>query len=301
MDPDVILLRPLWLLGLFPLAVMAIARRHNPGDAGGWERVMPKAMLQAMIALGAIHTRQSRLQGLSMPLAILALLCGLSGPAIPRGDTPVLAQSDAALIAIDMSASVATGPDLKVAQLAAAGVLQGLAGRPVGLIVYTGEAYLAAAPTTDPATLETLLAVLDADTVPGRGSQPAAALAMAATMFRQVPQGDLILISDGGGVDPATNAAADRLAAQSVRISALRLVNPAPGASPPPGDALDRLTRNDGMVLPAGDSTRLAAALSTGPSVHRAADLTALQYRDLGPFLAALALIPLMLLLRRPL
>ncbi|MDN3712673.1 hypothetical protein QWZ10_14650 [Paracoccus cavernae] len=75
---------------------------------------------------------------------------GLAGPAVPRADAPVFAQSDAVVIAIDMSPSVAEGPALEDAQAAAAGLLGALAGRPVGLILYAGEAYSVAAPPPIP-------------------------------------------------------------------------------------------------------------------------------------------------------
>ncbi|WP_372800058.1 VWA domain-containing protein [Paracoccus seriniphilus] len=294
-----ILLRPMWLLGLVPLALIAFWQHRRQADAGGWERVMSADMLRTMATLGVLSGRETGWQRSLAPLALLALLCGMSGPAIPRADTPVLAQDDAAIIAIDMSRSVAAGPDLQQAQLAAAGLLQGLAGRPVGLILYAGEAYLAAAPTADPATLETLVAVLEADTVPGRGSQPSAALGMAATLLADVPHGDVILISDGGGIDATTLAAADRLAAQAVRLSALTLDNPAPDATPAAPEELGKLLRNKGAIMPADKAPELAGMLSRGHSSRRDPDLTALQYRDLGPFLAALALLPLMVMLRR--
>lgn len=294
-----ILLRPWWLAALLPLALMLLWIAWRGPDAGGWQRVMPRDMLRAMQGLGALGGRPPGWQRLLAPLAMAALVIGLAGPALPRRDAPVLAQTDAAIIAVDLSPSVAEGPGLGEAQMAAAGLLQGLAGRPLGLILFSGEAYAVSAPTDDPATLETQIAVLATDTMPGPGSRPAAALSMAGEMLAGLRRADLILISDGGGIDAAAEAEADRLAAQGIRVSALRLSGVAPEAPPVPAEALDRLTRAGGRMLPADQVVRLAEGLQRPGALRRDPVLSALQYRDLGPFLAALAILPLLVMLRR--
>ncbi|MBM3604031.1 MAG: VWA domain-containing protein, partial [Alphaproteobacteria bacterium] len=219
--------------------------------------------------------------------------------ALPRADLPVLARTDSVILAIDMSRSVAEGPALSAAQQAAAALLQDLAGRPVGLIVYRGEAYAAAAPSTDPRTLQTLVAVLDADTLPGSGSRPAAAIGQAAQMLSDPARADLVLISDGGGVDRQALAEADRLEELGTRIWGLRLEGLAPGAPAPPAAALGRLTRGGGQVMEAARADLLAARLRQGGDALRDPALAAMGYRDLGPFLAALAALPLLMALGR--
>ncbi|WP_237168757.1 VWA domain-containing protein, partial [Paracoccus shandongensis] len=233
-----ILLRPLWLLAWLPLAGLVALRLTRLPDAGGWERVMPRDMLRAMQALGALGGRQPLWQRLLPPGALAALILGLAGPALPRRDAPVLAQADAVVLAVDLSPSVAQGAGLDQAKLAAAGLAQALSGRPVGLILYGGEAFTASAPTLDIGTLQTQIGVLDAETMPGKGSRPAAAIGMAAQMLAGLPRADLVLISDGDGVDRQAVAEADRLAAQGAQISALRLDGRAPGAPAAPTDAL---------------------------------------------------------------
>ncbi|MDP5306614.1 VWA domain-containing protein [Paracoccus spongiarum] len=295
-----ILLRPWWLAGLVPLAALLIWSRRRLPDAGGWQAVMPRDMLAAMVALGALGGRPPRWQRGLAPAAIALLLLGLAGPALPRPDAPLLAQTDAVVLAIDLSPSVAQGPALAEARLAAAGLLQGLAGRPVGLILYSGEAYAIAAPTTDTAVLETQIGVLDAETMPAPGSRAAAGLGQAAALLAGLRRADLVLISDGGGVDAAAVAEADRLDRQGVRISALRLDEPAPAAPPVPHDALDRLVRGGGAVLPAAEMRQMATRLRRSGASLRDPALVALRFRDLGPFLAALAGLPLLVMLRRP-
>jgi Ca-activated chloride channel homolog len=294
-----ILLRPWWLAALLPLAALAWRAARRAPDAGGWEQVMPPQMLAAMQATGALTGTGGR-RGHVLPLlAALALVGGLAGPALPRGDMPMLARTDSVIIAVDMSPSVVQGAALEQARQAVAMLLQGLGGRPVGLVLYGGEAFSASAPTTDPRTLETLVAVLDADTMPAKGSRPAAAIGLAAQMLTEARHADLVLITDGGGADRQARAEAERLAAQGVRIWGLRLEGLAAGAGTPPPDGLDNLVREGGTVMAATEADRLAARLRAGGEAARDPALKALGYRDLGPFLAALAALPLLVMLRR--
>lgn len=292
-----ILLRPLWMLLIAVAVALVLMRLRRAPDAGGWERVMPRDMLRTMQALGHLGGRQPWSHRLLAPLALALLGGGMAGPALPRADAPVLAQSDAVILALDLSPSVAQGAALDQAKLAAAGLAQALAGRPVGLILYSGEAFTASAPTLDVASLQTQIAVLDPDTMPGKGSRPAAAIGMGAKMLKDLPRADLVLISDGGGVDRLTLAEADRLAAQGGRIWALRLSATAPGAPAPEADALDRLSRH-GAVMAADRPDLLAERLNRN-GAQRDPALSALQYRDYGPLLAALALLPILAMLRR--
>lgn len=285
------LLRPWWLAALPVLGLIALFVWRRGGTAGGWENVMPPQMAAGMMALGHLRTG-ARWQRL-LPLAgAMALVAGLAGPALPRSDVPVFAQSDAVVIAIDMSPSVAGGPALADAQAAAAGLLTQLAGRPVGLVLYAGEAYAVAAPTDDPATLESQIAVLDAETMPDEGSHPVGALSLAGTMLSKHARADLVLISDGGGIDAAAREEAARLAEAGVRISAL-IVD-----GVPPGDPEALKLIANGPVARASNPGPVIAALAGG-GIDQDRAMVAMQYRDLGPWLAALALLPLLLRFRR--
>lgn len=286
-----ILLRPGWLVALPLLALTVLLLRRRGADAGGWEAVMPPAMLAGMTALGHLR-RGAGWRQLAPVAGAAALALGLAGPTLPRADAPVFAQGDAVVIAIDMSDSVAAGPALADAQAAAAGLLTRLAGRPVGLILYANEAYAVAAPTDDPATLQSQIAVLDAAIMPDEGSHPAAALSLAGQMLAGLKRADLVLISDGGGIDPAARAEAARLAEAGVRISALTV------EGEPSGDVPALRALANGAVAEAGSPGAVVAALA-GRGLDRDRALVALQYRDLGPWLAALALLPLAMQFRR--
>jgi len=284
-----ILLRPWWLLALPALALLVWAVQRRGPDAGGWQAVLSPQMLAGLAALGRIRAEPGWVRLLPLAGAV-ALVLGLAGPAVPRRDAPVLAQNDAVVIAMDMSASVIRA-GLGDAQAAAAQVMAGLAGRPVGLILYAGEAYVASAPTADPRVLESLIAVLDQDTMPDRSSSPSAALALAGQMLSGLSRADLILISDGGGVDAAAVGEAERLRERGVRVQALSV------AGDPEADAA-ALERIAVRVLPGVEAAPIVASLSRS-AVSRDPAAVAMQYRDLGPWLAALALLPLLWKFRR--
>ncbi|POF34801.1 VWA domain-containing protein [Roseibium marinum] len=297
---ELTLLRPWWLAALPLLIVLALWTWRRGADAGGWRQVMPAPMLRAMRALGHLRGETGR-AGLSCLAAAALLALGLAGPAVPRTDAPVLAGNGAVLIAIDMSPSVATSPALADAQAAAAQILRAANGRAVGLILYSGEAYDVAAPTADPATLETQIAVLGPDTMPGQGSRPAAALALARQMLSDVADADLVLISDGGGFGAEAAAEAERLTGGGARLSLLTLSG---AAGPPPASALEwdvfqSLTAVS-VAAPARAPDPVLGRISSAASLSRDSALTALRFHDLGPLFAVLALFPVLALFRRP-
>lgn len=290
---DLVLLRPWWLLILPAAGLLALWLQRRGMEADGWERVMPPAMLAAMQTLGHLG-RGGRATGLSAVAAVALIGLGLSGPAIPRDDAPLLAQSGAILIALDLSPSVAEGPALADAKAAAASVLASANGRPVGLVLYAGEAYEVAAPTADPAVLESDIAVLGPDTMPGEGSRPASALALAREMLGETEDADLVLISDGGGIDAAARSEAERLASAGIRLAVLTL--PAAGEGTTDMDALAAL---GDAVAPARAPDPVLAELASGGRLDTDPALTALRFRDLGPLIAALAALPMLGLFRR--
>lgn len=300
MTGALILLRPLWLTMMLPLALLAFWQMRRRPDAGGWEQVMPPAMLAGMRALGQVTIGTTGWLRFMPILGAVALAVGLSGPALPRGDAPVLAQVDAVILAVDLSPSIAEGPGLEQAQIAAAGLAQQLSGRPVGLILFAGEAYAVSAPTADSRVLETQIAGMGPGVMPGDGSRPAAALGLGGEMLAQMKRADLVLISDGGGIDITARRAALRLAERGIRVSTVLVPDTAPDAPPSDAAAMQEVADlGGGGFVMAEDSGDLARLLMRPGLTTRDPGLTATQYRDLGPFIAALALLPILMMMRR--
>jgi len=300
---DLLLLRPLWLLALLPVALAALwVRRRNA--SGGWERLVDPPLLRRMQALGLVGTGATPRLAPFVLAALLAL--ALAGPARLRASATAFAPMDPVVLILDLSPSITRGPALADAQAAAALVLQSAQGRPVGLMLYAADAYLASAPTSDAATLESLIAVLDAQTMPVQGSRPDIALASARDLFlREGHPGvggvDLILISDGGGVSPPALDEAQRLAEAGARLWTLGLASAPEGAPPADPDALARLAAAAGGAnAPASAPRPLLAQIEAARLTALArSERAAMTFDDLGRWLLLAALIPALALFRR--
>jgi Ca-activated chloride channel family protein len=138
-------LRPWWLLALLPAAALAYACLRGKAAGGGWERVIDRDLLDALMLPRA--TRQSDLPfGLLLAGWSLAVI-GLAGPAWERLPEPVHRRGDALVVALDMGGSMLAG-DLSPSRLARARFkLNDLLARRrdayTALLVYAGDAHVA--------------------------------------------------------------------------------------------------------------------------------------------------------------
>lgn len=290
---DLDLLRPLWLLGLPILLAIGWWLWKRPAGLGAWADAVDPALLSAMSALGRVRDGTA---GRTRYLPLLAagiVALGLAGPSVNRDDAPTFRNLDGAILALDLSSS-ATGEGWEQLQTAARVILASLGSKPAALIVYAGDAYLAHAMTTDTTQIGLTVSLLEAGLVPDPGSRPALALARAAEVLEdaEIVAGDVVLISDGDGVDPASEAAAERIAGLGARLWTVH------GGA---GDALSALARaGGGASYLATEASTLAADMERGRVARLARQDFSLVYQmDLGRYLLILALIPVALLLRR--
>lgn len=301
---SLLLLRPWWLAALPALGLCWWLARRDGGLAG-WARVIDRELMPVLGSLGHVIRPLSR-TGPLVPLAVASTLAlALSGPAQRNDHAPSFGNLDGTILVMDMSPSVARGGGLDDAQAAAAYLLERIGGRPVGLILFAGEPYLVSAMTTDAATLASPIAVLDAETMPDAGSRPDRALAMAGGVLAEagIVGGDVVLISDGGGIGPAAAEEARRIARAGGRVSTVFV---APAAAPPDMPAPDPealagvADAGGGVAATVGDVDRIADGLrrSRTSSLARSG-LAPLLFTDLGRLLVAVALVPALLLFRR--
>ena len=301
-----ILLRPWWLATLLAVAATALwLWRHR--TAGEWAAVIDPALLPAMRRLGHLRPGGTDPSPFLACASAALLALALAGPAVRREGAESWERRDPIVLMLDLSPSVAGGPALADLQAAAAQVLQSAAGRPVGIMVFAADGYVASAPTSDAASLEGLIAVLSPETMPVVGSRPDIALAEARDIFAAEDGGpadpggtDFIVISDGGGAARALDEAR-RLADEGARVSTLALGPPTPGAPAPDAEALAALAREGGgaaaparaprPVLEAIEAARIARIARSPEATHA--------FRDLGPLLLTLAALPALALFRR--
>jgi Ca-activated chloride channel homolog len=292
---DIILLRPWWLLSLPILALAGWWLLTRRGGLGDWQKASDPALLRAMAALGRIDTSSSRAPVLAMLAVVTVTVLALSGPAIERRDTVSFRNLDGVLFLIDTSASVTDDPRWPQMQAMARFGLASLGTRPGGLIVYAGDAYAAVDMTLGHLQLGQTLSLIDAKTVPDVGTRPARALKLAADMLReaQVIAGDVILFTDGDGLDAASLRQAAAIAGLRARLSVVSLN--APFA------AIDtHAAAGAGRVFTLHQSDAFAAWIGeTARTRLEAQDYPLLFWKDIGRYLLLLALFPLLLLFRK--
>lgn len=159
-------------------------------------------------------------------VALVGAAAVLVGAALasPRPDDNAAAgvQDGPVVLVIDVSTSMLVsdvgGARLQVARSLARDLVARLQGRPLGIVVFAGQAFVLTPPTLDPGALELYLESLD----PGMATQTGSALAQAlrqalallATGERE--GGSVVLISDGGALnDPAAALDAAALAGRA--------------------------------------------------------------------------------------
>ena len=306
---DFWLLRAYWLAGLPVLILLFFWLRHKRGGLAGWNTVIDTTLMPVLVKLGHVAYPQSRWGHLA-PLAAATVLCvALSGPARQNDDAPSFQNLDGIMLLMDMSPSVAKGGSLDDAQAAAAYLLQRVGARPVGLILYTGDPFLVSAMTIDTATLEGPIAVLDADLMPSVGSRPERALGMARGLFQEagILSGDIVLITDGGGMNTTALQETLDIVDAGGRVSTIfippdpQIAEANPEMPPPDEPALKQLAEaGGGLAIGMKDLSDLSDTLRDSRTEYLAkSELAPLLFDDLGRYLVILAMIPALVLFRR--
>ncbi|MEP6018495.1 MAG: VWA domain-containing protein [Paracoccaceae bacterium] len=292
---DVTLLRPLWLLCLPVLALLGWWLWSRRGGLGDWDRAADPALMQAMAALGRIDASASRMPLIAVMATIAVCIVALSGPAVERRDTLSYRNLDGVLFLVDASSSVTDDP--RWPQMLSMGRfgLASLGTRPGGIIVYGGDAYVATDMTADHLQLGQSFALIDADTVPDKGSRPERALALAAKMLTEadVIAGDVVLFTDGAGLGSQSLQEAAAIAGQGARLSIVSMTGAAP-------DIATHVSAGGGAIFTLDQTDALRQYMSEDARTRlERQDYPLLYWKDLGRYLMAWALIPLALLFRR--
>lgn len=284
-----------WWLALIPLALVLglwLARRSE--SLGAWERAVDPELMVALRRMGRVAPG-GRARAV-LPACVLAVLgVALAGPATERRDLTSYRNLDGVVLVLDLSPSV-TGDARFFDVLTAARLVAEAAGtRQTALVVYAGEAFVAAPFSTDARALSGTLALLDGRTMPVTGSRPAAGLALAREMLGGAGMlaADVVLISDGAAIGPEAVAEARALGAAGWRVSAI--------ATGPGQGALNAIAATGGGISASVDDPFPVARQVGSRPVERLAqtDYAMLVLEDQGRFLLLFALIPAFLLLPR--
>ncbi|MFZ5963717.1 VWA domain-containing protein [Thalassococcus sp. BH17M4-6] len=292
--PDLALLRPVWLVLLPALVLLGVVLRRRQAGLGDWNKVVDPAMMRALRALGRVDAQSAARRGLTALVAAGLIALALIGPAVERRDAAAFRNLDGVVFVLDASPSMLESERWPALQTMGRFGIAALGSRPAGLVVFGGDAYVATDMTGDTDQLGLTFSLIDGDTLPNPGSRPERGLELAARMLRDadVLAGDVVLISDGGGLGPAALEQAAAIAAQGARLSVV---------SAAPGDTVAVLARTGGgQVFDTDQTDDLAAFLrQSGRERLEQQDYPLLFWADYGRYVLLLALIPVLMLFRR--
>lgn len=210
-------IRPLWLLALIPLALLAW-RAYRPGGGDNpWTRIVDARLLPLLMAGKSDQTNSHAALWLVAAGWFIAVVA-LANPAWERKPLPVYQTTAARVVVLDLSRSM-NATDLKPSRLARArykieDVLASNNEGRTALVVYAGDAFTVSPLTRDANTIRALLKVLEPGIMPADGNRADLGLLKAEELLRQAgaSSGQVLLIADGVSADNA--AASERAAAK---------------------------------------------------------------------------------------
>jgi len=215
------LLNPFWLIAALALFLLALFARRPPGN-GSWEKVMSISVL-AFFRHRTNYKNKRSLLLLGGALAALAL----TSPATRQQNAEALQHASGWIAIADVSRSM-TMDDVAPSRFSA--MRDGIAqltdysgAKPLALIIYAGDAFLAVPPVFDKTLLKQHIALLDYGIVPQDGSNLTRALSLATAVIEDsgMLSARIFVFGDGANMNNSSNAAARHLASTGHRIDTI--------------------------------------------------------------------------------
>lgn len=185
-----------------------------------------------------------RLKSISLYVGLAFLIVALAGPKVGTQVKEVKRQGVDLLIALDLSASM-NAEDVKPSRLEKAKyeisrLIDRLKGDRVGLIIFTGDAYLQAPMTLDYAALRLFLNIADTDQMPNSATDLSAALEAAGRAFDSAKDANnntkaakvMLIISDGENHGESFSEALESVREENIAVYTLGIGTRAGGTIP---------------------------------------------------------------------
>lgn len=314
-------LRPYWLCALLPVTLgwwWYGFRRHRRSI---WNQVAQPAFVRLLVDRGSA-TRWFAKSRHWLAAACAVAVIAMAGPAWQRSPQAVFRSRAALVIALDLSQSMLaqdiTPSRVKRARLKIRDLLSQRERGDTALIVYAANAYAVTPLTHDVRTVENLIAPLEPTIMPRQGTNPRAALELAAKLIHRSGRraGDVLLVTDGlGGEKPGQLAASANkhglrvsvlavATTQAARVPGLNGIGTLHYHGRPVTSTLDRApleklaAATGGLYQPvrrdAQDIKRLQRLFGERHGGYRAVSGQATeQWRDLGPWLLLFLCLPM--------
>ena len=194
-------LEPLWFLALIPLVFILWATFQANTDSKSWEKVVDPKLLPLL--LQGEDKNNNLFPRLLLAIAWIISVIALADPVWEKVARPIFQTNAARVIVLDLSNSMLID-DLKPSRLARArfkieDILSREEEGQTGLVLFAGEAFVAAPLTRDTETIRSMLKVLSPQIMPAQGSRADLGLAKAYELLKQagVTNGQILLIADG--------------------------------------------------------------------------------------------------------
>ncbi len=253
-------IRPLWLLLLIPALFIAVFLLRREARGVQWQSLVAPHLLPFLLDGQSIQQKKYPIYVL---LALWALACiALAGPAWTKLAEPVQQKADALVILWDLSPSMAA-QDVKPSRLVRSRLKlidllrkreEGL----TGLIAYSGEAHVVTPLTDDTETIISLLAGLDPNIMPAKGSNAEMALEKANQLLKDssIASGNILFFTDG--IDSSAHLELQQLQDDTQHSITIWGIGTVAGAPIPIANGGFAYDRNRNMVIAALDEKELS-------------------------------------------
>lgn len=215
-------IRPEWLLALIPAALLGWLVLRNRASAGaeGWARHIDSHLLRQLAISGGQAKRRPWVP-LAGGLMVLATIIGLAGPTWQRAEVPSF-DGGAPVVTVLSLAQSMNADDLRPTRLKRAvhklrDILARTEGDDRALVIYSDAPFVAAPLTNDAQVIEQMLPELSTNLMPVLGNRLDLAIAEAQGVLERADaaRGQIVVLADDAGNDPAASIAAARAAHQA--------------------------------------------------------------------------------------
>lgn len=193
------LLRPYWLLAIFPVLLLLLVHRKKAGEEERFKSVVDSHLLEFLVV------GQSRKERLRPQVVLFVLLFfsvfALCGPTFRQEPSP-FAGDDAVLMVLMKLGQSMDSQDVQPSRLARAkqklqDLLELRKGKSTGLVVYSGSSHLVMVPTTDSQVISTMIEDLTPDLMPVQGDDLVGAMVLGIQFIQQAgAPGSILVMAD---------------------------------------------------------------------------------------------------------
>jgi Ca-activated chloride channel homolog len=229
-------LRPLWLVALAPVLVVALLLWYQKHNARSWQQMVAPELLQYL--LDGQTTRIRPWQLIALLLAWIISCIALAGPSWEKRPVAVEQNQQALVLLLDLSPSMMS-EDVKPsrlvrARLKIADLLRLRKDGQTALLVYAGDVHVVTPLTDDTETINNIIPALHPNIMPAQGSNTEEAVSRAIQLLKNaaITQGDLLLITDGIDKDAQYNISEIMTRESQYRLSILGVGGTAPTPIP---------------------------------------------------------------------